>query len=129
MNFNSTEGIFTIIIIIAVVFQFIRTFIRYGYRKNPSMQRKILDVLTQYNCVEQPPFTHHTASAREIAHSLYQHDEYMKNPNHYDLLTAAYLLDMEKWGDVANSGDKVRTPEEAMKKGRWYIKWNPPHPD
>lgn len=111
-----------IVIVLFITFQYIR----YGHRKKPSMERKILDALIEYGCVEKPPFPFRTATAREVAHSIYNRDEYMKNPNHYDLLAAQYLMNMEKFGNLGNDGETTNTPELAVIKGRWYIKWHLP---
>lgn len=111
---------------VLIIFFAIASYLRYGHRKKPSMERKILDALIEYGCVEQPPFTPRAASAREIAHLIYERDEYRKNPDHYDLLTTEYLISMEMFGDLGNSGEAADNTESAQKKGRWYIKWKPP---
>lgn len=90
------------------------------------MERKILDALIEYGCVEQPPFSPRSATAREIAHLIYMREDYISNPNYYDLLTAQHLIEMERFGDLGNSGEKASDPETALKKGRWYIRWQPP---
>jgi uncharacterized membrane protein len=123
---DTTEVIAFIVIMIAMILSLIYSYLRLGHRKNPSMQRKILDALIQYGCVENPQFTTRTATAREIAHLIYSRDEYMKDPNHYDLLTAGYLIDMEKNDNLGNGGEKTDNLELAVTKGHWYIKWNPP---
>ena len=123
--YNSND-ILVLVSFIFILFIFVAQYLRYGHRKKPSMERKILDALIEYGCVEQPPFTPRSATAREVAHLIYKRNEYITNPNHYDLMTTKYLINMEKFGDLGNSGEATDNPEIAMKKGRWYIKWHPP---
>jgi hypothetical protein len=53
-------------------------------------------------------------------------DEYLKNPENCDYLAACYMIGMEKQDHLGNSGESTESPEIALKKGHWFIKWHAP---
>jgi hypothetical protein len=113
---HAIEVVFSLIIAIYIIYSYIR-----HSRMKTNVERRIHDALIKYGCVEEPPFTPRSATAREVAHFIFKKDEY-----HYDLLTVCYLMKMEKTGDLGNSGETTDIPALAVKNGRWYINWNPP---
>jgi hypothetical protein len=118
------QQVWLLLIFLAIVLMIIYVILR-GPKKG-SIQRQILDALIENGCVENPLFMPRSATAREIAHMIYSKDEYLKNPDNFDCLTACNLIKMEKRGYLGNSGETTDCPEIAVKKGRWYIKWHPP---
>jgi hypothetical protein len=129
LDIDTLQTVEVLIIVLIIVFLITLIYIRYGHRKNPSMERRILDALEEYGCIENPPFTPRTATAREVAHSIFNMNEYIKNPDLNDLRTASYLIQMEYFGDLGNCGETTIKPELAVIKGRWYIKWHSPPSD